>query len=55
MAARLEANCEPGNVLISHTTYELVSDRIACEPKGEIQVKGIHHPVRVYQAKLLLP
>jgi len=48
LAARLEAICEPGNVLISHTTYELVSDKIPCKPKGEIQVKGIHHPVRVY-------
>jgi adenylate cyclase len=55
LAARLEANCEPGNVLISHTTYELVNDKIACEPKGEIQVKGIHHPVRVYWAKSRLP
>jgi adenylate cyclase len=48
LAARLEAICEPGNVLISHTTYELVSDKISCTPKGEIQVKGIRHPVRVY-------
>jgi adenylate cyclase len=55
LAARLETNCEPGNVLISQTTYELVGDRIVCEPKGEIQVKGIHHPVRVYLAKSLLP
>jgi adenylate cyclase len=48
LAARLETTCEPGNVLISHTTYELVSDRISCAPKGEIQVKGIHYPVKVY-------
>jgi adenylate cyclase len=48
LAARLEAICEPGNVLISQTTYELVSDKIPCTPKGEIQVKGIHYPVRVY-------
>lgn len=48
LAARLEAICEPGNVLISHTTYELISDKIPCVPKGEIHVKGIHHPVRVY-------
>ena len=48
LAARLEAICEPGNVLISHTTYELISDKIPCVPKGEIHVKGIHQPVKVY-------
>jgi adenylate cyclase len=48
LAARLEASCEPGNVLISHSTYALVSDKIPCVPKGEIHVKGIHQPVKVY-------
>ncbi len=48
LAARLEASCEPGNVLISHSTYALISDKIPCAPKGEITVKGIHQPVRVY-------
>lgn len=48
LAARLETSCEPGNVLISHSTYALVSDKIPCVPKGEIHVKGIHHPVKVY-------
>ncbi|MGV8073788.1 MAG: adenylate/guanylate cyclase domain-containing protein, partial [Syntrophobacteraceae bacterium] len=48
LTARLEASCEPGNVLMSQSTYELVSDEIPCVQKGEIQVKGIHHPVKVY-------
>ena len=48
LAARLETQCEPGNVLMSQSTYALVSDEIPCELKGEIQVKGIHHPVQVY-------
>ena len=48
LAARLEASCEPGNVLISHSTYMLVNDKVPCVPKGEIQVKGIHYPVKVY-------
>ena len=48
LAARLEASCEPGNVLISHSTYALVNDKIPCVPKGEINVKGIHQPVKVY-------
>jgi class 3 adenylate cyclase len=50
IAARLEENCEPGNVLISRSTYELVRDRISCVEKGEMRVKGIHDPVRVYFA-----
>ncbi|MHC1743581.1 MAG: adenylate/guanylate cyclase domain-containing protein [Syntrophobacteraceae bacterium] len=48
LTARLEASCKPGNVLISQSSYELVCDQISCLPMGEIQVKGIHHPVRVY-------
>ena len=48
LAARLEASCEPGDVLISHSTYALVNEKIPCVPKGEIHVKGIHHPVKVY-------
>ncbi|MGZ3589965.1 MAG: adenylate/guanylate cyclase domain-containing protein [Thermodesulfobacteriota bacterium] len=48
LAARLEASCEPGSVLISHSTYALVNDKIPCMPKGEINVKGIHQPVKVY-------
>ncbi len=48
LAARLEASCEPGNVLISHSTYALVCDKIPCFPKGEITVKGIHQPVKIY-------
>jgi class 3 adenylate cyclase len=52
LTARLEENCEPGNVLISRTTYELVNDVIHCTPRGEIHVKGIHHPVSVYTADL---
>lgn len=48
LAARLEVNCEPGKVLMSQSTYELVRDEIPCVEKGEITVKGIHHPLKVY-------
>ena len=50
LAARLQAACEPGKVLISHATWALVNDEIPCVPRGAIQVKGLHHPVRVYEA-----
>jgi class 3 adenylate cyclase len=49
LAARLQVYCEPGKVLLSHSTWALVNAEIACVPKGEIQVKGIHNPVKVYE------
>lgn len=49
LAARLESACEPGKILISHATWALVKDEVACIPKGELSVKGIHHPIKVYE------
>ena len=45
LTARIQDHCEPGKVLISHTTWALVKDEIACEDRGEITVKGIHYPM----------
>ncbi len=53
VAARLQARCEPGRVLISHSTWLLVNDQIPCAVKGELQLKGIHKPVMTYE--LLAP
>jgi class 3 adenylate cyclase len=49
LAARIQEHCEPGRVLISHTTWGLVRDEIGCEERGEIEFKGLHYPVRVYE------
>jgi class 3 adenylate cyclase len=49
LAARLQVSCEPGKVLLAHSTWVLVRDEIDCVPKGEIQVKGIRDPVMVYE------
>ncbi len=49
LTARIQSHCEPGRVLISHTTWALVHDEIACKVRGEIEVKGLHYPVRVYE------
>jgi class 3 adenylate cyclase len=49
LAARLQAHCEPGRILVSHSTWMLIRDEIACVEKGEIQVKGFEHPVRAYE------
>jgi len=49
LAARLQVSCRPGKILLSHATWVFVRDQIACEAKGEIQVKGIRDAVRVYE------
>jgi class 3 adenylate cyclase len=49
LAARLQVNCEPGKILLSHSTWSLVQDEIPCIAKGEIPVKGFHQPVKVYE------
>ena len=51
LAARLQAQCEPGKVLITHSTWVLVQDHVECIPKGEIQVKGFQNPVTVYEVR----
>jgi len=49
LAARLQSHAEPGRILVSHSTWALVKDEFSASPKGEIQVKGIHYPVKVYE------
>ena len=48
IAARLEQSCEPGGILISHTTWALVKDEISCLEKGKISVKGLQRPIKAY-------
>jgi len=49
LASRLEAAATPGEILISFETYANVRDRIHCEERGHISVKGIAYPVASYQ------
>ena len=50
IAARLEGIAEPGGVCISDDTYRQVRDRVdlAFDDKGEIALKNIARPVRVF-------
>ena len=48
IAARLQAHCEPGQILLSDSSWHLVKDSVPCEPRGEVLCKGVHYPVRVY-------
>jgi class 3 adenylate cyclase len=49
LAARLESAAESDEILISYETYAHVKDRILCEERGQINVKGISYPVATYQ------
>jgi adenylate cyclase len=49
LASRLEAAATPGEILMSYETYAAVRQRIHCEERGEISVKGIAYPVATYQ------
>jgi class 3 adenylate cyclase len=47
--------CAPGRILLSQPTWLLVQDVVRCVAKGEIEVKGIHHAVPVYEVDEPLP
>ena len=50
IASRIESAAEPGKTLISDATWQLVSNEISCEPRGEVECKGVHFPIKVYSA-----
>lgn len=49
LAARLQSHCVPGRILISATTQALLGNEFACTDCGELSVKGVAHPLRVYE------
>ncbi|MEF3307296.1 adenylate/guanylate cyclase domain-containing protein [Paenibacillus sp. GYB004] len=49
LAARLESNAKPGQILISDALYERVKELFEIESMGEIKVKGKELPVNIYQ------
>jgi adenylate cyclase len=55
LAARLESNAKPGQILISHRTYEAVRDLVDTRPLGRIRVKGKEDEVEVYEVLGLAP
>ncbi len=48
IAARLESSARAGEILISQRTFSQISEAVEAREVGEIQVKGVHHPVTVY-------
>src|SRR5476651_2597059 len=53
VAARLEALCDPGGILISGKIHDEVEGKIdaSFEDRGEQQVKNITRPVRIYAVR----
>jgi len=49
LACRLEQMAPSGEIFISYETYAHVKDQVCCEERGQINVKGISHPVAIYQ------
>jgi class 3 adenylate cyclase len=41
LAARLESKGKAGRVNISQATYDRISDRFSCTPRGKVPAKGI--------------
>ena len=48
VAARIQAQCEPGGILLSSASWHLVNDTVECDPLGEVTVKGVHFPISIY-------
>lgn len=48
LAARLEAEADPGGILLAQETYALVKDWLKVEEREAIKVKGFPKPIRTY-------
>jgi class 3 adenylate cyclase len=54
LCQRLEVAARPGQILIDHTTYNVLADQIIAEPLEPMLVKGKAQPVPVYDLKGLI-
>jgi len=52
IASRLESVAQPGSIIISGATRALLEDFFETESLGEVDVKGIHHPIDIYSVML---
>jgi len=49
LAARLESNAKPGQILVSEETYRQVADQVIANCLGPMSVKGKEEPVTVFE------
>jgi class 3 adenylate cyclase len=47
LAQRLEASCEPGKIMISDSTYQMVKDKIDATDFREVSLKGFAREIKV--------
>ena len=55
LAARLESSAEPGTILVSQDTYELVSEHFKWKSLGDMAVRGLEQPIQVYRPLSPIP
>lgn len=48
VASRLESNSEPGRILVSEATLQLIQGHFRYEPRGMIPLKGVEHKLMTY-------
>ena len=53
LAARLQDQAAAGETLISDALRRAIADRVDCKDLGEIEVKGIERPVRIWKVNVL--
>lgn len=51
LAARLCATAKPGQVLVSQPVFTAVEEDVEVEELGEMELKGFHRPVAIYNAR----
>ena len=49
IASRLENLANPGTIVVSENTYQLIAGYFECKPLGAAQVKGIPEPLPIYE------
>jgi class 3 adenylate cyclase len=49
LAARLCSEAKQGQILVEQKTLTSIEDRVQADPLGEVMLKGIAYPVRVFQ------
>ncbi len=54
VAARMQASANPGEILLTHETYQEIRELVVCTPLGAIQVKGKKEPIMAYSATEVL-
>jgi len=46
---RIQSHCEPGEILMSEASWQLIKDSIVCEEAGSIEMEGVHFPISIYK------